>query len=48
MLQLGGTFFGTCSTAGSTTAKVVEDCPGFVLYAGASIYVKFANTNSGA
>ena len=47
MLQLGGTFFGTCSSLGSATTKVVENCPGFVLYAGASIYVKFVNENSG-
>ena len=46
MLQLGGTFFGTCTTNADETAKVVGDCPGFVLYAGASIYVKFTNTNT--
>ena len=46
MLQIGGTFFGTCSTAGSQTNKVVSDCPGFVLYSGASIYVKFDETNT--
>jgi hypothetical protein len=46
MLQLGGTFFGTCSTVSDSTAKEVEDCPGFVLYTGASIYIKFTNTNT--
>ena len=45
MLQLGGTFFGTCSTEGDSAAKIVSDCPGFVLYTGASIYVKFTQTN---
>lgn len=46
MLQLGGTFYGTCTTFGNIGAKVVGDCPGFTLYTGASIYVKFAETNS--
>ena len=46
MLQLGGTFFGTCSTTGSLASKAVADCPGFVLYTGASIYVKFTETNT--
>ena len=46
MLQLGGTFFGTCSTAAGLSSKVVDDCPGFVLYNGASVYVKFINTNA--
>ena len=46
MLQLGGTFFGTCSTAAGLSSKVVDDCPGFVLYNGASVYVKFINTNT--
>lgn len=48
MLQLGGTFFGTCTSQGSSTTKVVSDCPGFVLYTGASVYVKFTETNTGA
>ena len=47
-MQLGGTFFGTCSSAGSQTTKVVNDCLGFVLYTGASIYVRFTETNTGA
>ena len=46
MLQLGGTFFGTCSTEANTAAKVVSDCPGFVLYTGANIYIKFTETNT--
>lgn len=46
MLQIGGSFFGICSTIGSTATKIVSDCPGFVLYNGASIYVKFTETNS--
>ena len=46
MLQLGGTFFGTCSTTGSTAAKVINDCPGFVLDPGASISVQFHVTNT--
>ena len=46
MLQLGGTFFGTCATAGNSNAKVVSDCPGFVLYAGASIYIRFVSANT--
>lgn len=47
-MQLGGTFFGTCSSEGSQTTKVVNDCLGFVLYTGASIYVRFTETNTGA
>lgn len=46
MLQIGGTFFGICTTTGSDNAKIVTDCPGFVLYNGASIYVKFTNANT--
>lgn len=46
MLQLGGTFFGTCTTDGDVAAKVVSNCPGFVLYNGASVYVRFSNTNT--
>ncbi|MBR6253142.1 MAG: hypothetical protein IKR04_04840 [Clostridia bacterium] len=46
MLQLGGTFFGTCTTDANEAAKVVTNCPGFVLYTGASIYVKFTKTNA--
>ena len=45
MLQLGGTFYGTCASTGLTEAKVVNDCPGFSLYTGASIYIKFIETN---
>lgn len=41
----GGGWYGTSSTAGSTTAKVVT-CPGFVLKEGASIAVKFTNKNT--
>lgn len=37
--------FGTCSTAASTSAKVVT-CSDFVLVTYATILVKFANTNS--
>ena len=47
-MQLGGTFFGTCSSEGSQTTKIVNDCLGFVLYTGASIYVRFTETNTGA
>ena len=39
--------YGTCSTAASTVAKVV-DCPNFALVTGASIRVKFTVTNTGA
>lgn len=46
MLQLGGTFFGTCASASNASVKVVSDCPGFVLYTGASIYIKFTQENS--
>lgn len=43
-------FYGTSSTAAATTAKTVT-CDGFTstdLAAGTIIFVKFANTNSGA
>lgn len=46
----GGLFYGTCSTAAGTTAKVVE-CTDFTadnLKAGTIIVVTFAVTNSGA
>lgn len=46
----GGVFYGTCSTAAGTTAKVV-DCTAFTsadLVAGAIISVRFSATNSGA
>lgn len=38
----GGGWYGTCTTAAGTTAKVVT-CPGFILKEGASIAVKFTN-----
>lgn len=37
--------FGTCSTAGSTSTKVVT-CSGFALVTGATISVKFTNANT--
>lgn len=40
-------YYGTCSTAAATVAKVVT-CAGFVLETGASIAVKFTNYNTGA
>ena len=40
-------YYGTCSTAAATVAKVVA-CSGFVLEAGATIVVKFTNYNTGA
>ena len=46
----GGVFYGTCSTAAGTVAKVVE-CTDFAadnLKAGAIIIVSFTTTNSGA
>lgn len=46
----GGVFYGTCSTAAATTAKVVV-CDAFTsdeLVAGATVWVKFSDTNSGA
>ena len=46
----GGVFYGTCSTAAGTVAKVVE-CADFTsdnLKAGAIIIVSFTTTNSGA
>lgn len=39
---LGANYYGTCSTAAGTAAKVVT-CTGFVLVAGARISVKFTN-----
>lgn len=38
-------FYGTCSTTGSTSAKVVT-CEGFSLYTGAMITVKFSYANT--
>ena len=40
-------YYGTCSTAAATVAKVVT-CSGFVLETGATIVVKFTNYNTGA
>lgn len=37
-------YYGTCSTAKGTAAKVV-DCSNYVLATGAVIYVKFTNAN---
>ena len=37
--------YGTCSTAASTTAKIVS-CAGFELYTGATVSVKFTYTNT--
>lgn len=48
--NVGGVFYGTCSTAAKTTAKVVE-CDAFTvddLKAGTIIVVSFSATNSGA
>ena len=48
--NVGGVFFGTCSTEAGTVAKVV-DCADFTandLKAGTIIIVSFAETNSGA
>ncbi|MEE3416110.1 MAG: hypothetical protein VZR53_12165, partial [Prevotella sp.] len=48
--NVGGVFYGTCSTAAGTVAKVVE-CADFTadnLKAGAIIIVSFTATNSGA
>lgn len=48
--NVGGVFYGTCSTAAGTAAKVVE-CAGFTadnLKAGTIIIVTFTATNSGA
>lgn len=44
--EIVGGFYGTCSTATSTAAKVVV-CPDFVLKAGARIDVKFDYSNYG-
>nr|DAW56824.1 MAG TPA: protein of unknown function DUF859 [Caudoviricetes sp.] len=40
-------YYGTCSTAAATVAKVVT-CSGFVLETGATIVVKFTNYNTGS
>lgn len=40
------TNYGTCNTAAATAAKVVSDIPNFELSVGASVYIKFANTNT--
>lgn len=45
--QLNGTYYGECSTAAATTAKVVT-IAGFKLAVGASVYVKFTSANTGA
>lgn len=48
ILQNGsGLWYGTCSTAAATVAKVVT-CSNFVLKAGAAIAVKFTYTNTAA
>ena len=43
--SLGSTAYGECSTAANTPAKTVE-MTGFTLIKGATIFVKFTNTNS--
>ncbi len=43
--SLGSTAYGECSTAAGTAAKTVE-MTGFTLMKGATIFVKFTNTNS--
>ena len=42
---VGSMLYGTCSTEAATAAKVV-DMTGFTLMEGATIHVKFTNTNS--
>lgn len=39
-------WYGTCETAAATSAKEVNDCPGFVLETGAKISVRFRHENS--
>ena len=46
-LAINSSFYGVCETAAATAAKEVS-CPGFVKSKGATIFIKFKNTNTAA